>query len=157
MLTPSAQHYRYWVIWRCPTVRFLDYQKVKDAERRMAAELFGTAEEPTALASKVSSGRHVQEVTGTVTNHTAPRPQIMGLKSSRTFDASSASNGTPEASSAGSGSRLKRIKLTDKERARLQEMIRKADSLQEIIRLEKELNEGRLPSGVLGAGDEMEE
>ena len=84
----------------------------------------------------------------------------MGLKSTRTaFDASSTSNGAVSASAAaGGGSRgLARIKLTDKERARLQEMIRKADSLQEIIRLEKELNEGRLPSGVLGAGDEMEE
>jgi len=34
-------------------VRFLDYQKVKDVEREKAAELFGTAIEPSALASKV--------------------------------------------------------------------------------------------------------
>jgi len=47
------QHYRSWIIWRCPTVRFLDYQKVKDVERQKAAELFGTAAEPSALASKV--------------------------------------------------------------------------------------------------------
>lgn len=49
----SLQHYRYWVVWRCPTVRFLDYQKVKQAEREKAAELFGTADEPTELASNV--------------------------------------------------------------------------------------------------------
>ena len=49
----ASQHYRYWVIWRCPTVRFFDYQKVKDAERKKAIELFGTATEPSALASKV--------------------------------------------------------------------------------------------------------
>jgi Leucine-rich repeat (LRR) protein len=47
------EHYRYWVIWRCPTVRFLDYQKVKEGERETAKELFGSAEEPTSLASKV--------------------------------------------------------------------------------------------------------
>ncbi len=47
------QHYRYWVIWRCPSVRFLDYQKVKHAEREAARGLFGTAEEPAELASKV--------------------------------------------------------------------------------------------------------
>lgn len=47
------QHYRYWVLWRCPAVRFLDYQKVKDTERKKAKELFGTASEPSALASKV--------------------------------------------------------------------------------------------------------
>ena len=49
----DMQHYRYWVIWRCPTVRFLDYQKVKDAEREKAAELFGTEDEPSVLASEV--------------------------------------------------------------------------------------------------------
>lgn len=53
------QHYRYWVVWRCPTVRFLDYQKVKQAEREKAAELFGTADEPTELASSVSFISHL--------------------------------------------------------------------------------------------------
>lgn len=51
----DGQNYRYWVLWRCPSVRFLDYAKVKDAERRKAAELFGTSEQPTELASKVST------------------------------------------------------------------------------------------------------
>jgi U2 small nuclear ribonucleoprotein A' len=45
--------YRYWVLWRCPSVRFLDYQKVKQVEREKAGELFGTAEEPSELANKV--------------------------------------------------------------------------------------------------------
>lgn len=52
-------------------------------------------------------------------------------------------------------SRLSRIKLTDDEKKRLQEKIRKATSLQEIIALEKELNEGRVPADV--HGDAMEE
>lgn len=47
------QNYRYWVIWRRPTVRFLDYVKVKDSERLQAKALFGTWDEPTELASKV--------------------------------------------------------------------------------------------------------
>lgn len=53
-----------------------------------------------------------------------------------------------------SSSKLSRIKLTDEEKKQLQERIRKATSLQEIIALEKELNEGRLPTGL---GDAMEE
>lgn len=48
-----SQNYRYWVIWRCPSVRYLDFAKVKDVEREKAQELFGTAEEPTELASKI--------------------------------------------------------------------------------------------------------
>ncbi|KAK8119155.1 U2 small nuclear ribonucleoprotein A [Apiospora kogelbergensis] len=124
----KKEHYRYWVLWRCPRVRFLDYQKVKLAERAEAAKLFGTTEEPTELASK-----------------------LMGIKSS-TFDVSSASNGP----SGDLSTRMSRIKLTDQEKKRLQDMIKKATSLDEITRLETMLREGRLPAGV-HAGDEMEE
>ena len=38
----------------------------------------------------------------------------------------------------------------------MEALIRNAKSLQEITRLEKELNEGRIPAGAAG-GDEMEE
>ncbi|KAI7047330.1 hypothetical protein KC352_g46071, partial [Hortaea werneckii] len=38
----SKEHYRYYVLWRNPRIRFLDFQKVKDAERNKAQELFGT-------------------------------------------------------------------------------------------------------------------
>jgi U2 small nuclear ribonucleoprotein A' len=121
-----SQHYRYWVIWRCPTVRFLDYQKVKDAERQHAKKLFGTEEKPTSLAT-----------------------EIMGIKSSG-FGAA-VTDGVADTS------KLSRIKLTDKEKKRLQEMIRKASSLEEIIRLEKMLKEGRLPPGFHTDPDAMEE
>lgn len=110
-------------------MRFLDYVKVKDAEREAASELFGTADEPTALAAK-----------------------IMGIKS-KGVDAGAAATAN---GSAGQTSRLARMKLTDSEKKRLQEMIRRADSLQEIIRLEKMLNEGTLPPGV-HLDDVMEE
>ncbi|KAK2595943.1 U2 snRNP complex subunit [Conoideocrella luteorostrata] len=118
----KKEHYRYWVLWRCPSVRFLDYVKVKEAERERGWELFGTEEEPTALAL-----------------------QIMGKKS-QTFVSTNGSVQT---------SKLSRIKLTDEEKKLLQEKIRKATSLQEIIALEKELNEGRVPAGI--HGDAMEE
>ncbi|KAL8680761.1 MAG: hypothetical protein Q9224_000975 [Gallowayella concinna] len=115
------EHYRYWVIWRCPTIRFLDYQKVKDVERKKANELFGTVKEPSALASK-----------------------IMGIKS-RTFDipgaSALASNGVQ------SSDKNYRVQLTEKEKKRVEALIRNAKSLQEITRLEKELNEGRIPGG----------
>ncbi|KAG4443171.1 U2 snRNP complex subunit [Cadophora sp. M221] len=121
------EHYRYWVIWRCPTVRFFDYKKVKEVEREKAKELFGTSAEPSALASK-----------------------IMGVKS-KTFDVPSANGST-----AASSSKNYRVKLTEKERKKVEELIRNAKSLQDIIRLEKELNEGRVPAAAQGA-DDMEE
>lgn len=74
----------------------------------------------------------------------------MGIKSS-TFNVS-ASNGATT-----SGSKMKRLKLTDKEKQRLQERIKKATSLEEIIALEKALEEGRLPPGIMADDDAMEE
>lgn len=131
-------------------MRFLDYQKVKQAEREKAEELFGTAEEPTELASKVKNERNLpRKICYCCFMLTVPSTQIMGIKS-QTFNAPT-SNG-----SATSGSRVKRLKLTDKEKQRLQDRIKKASSLEEIIRLEKELEEGRLPAGILG-DDAMEE
>lgn len=75
----------------------------------------------------------------------------MGVKS-KTFDIPTA-NGT----SAASSSKNYRVKLTDKERKKVEDLIRNAKSLQDIIRLEKELNEGRVPAAAQGADDEMEE
>lgn len=125
-------------------MRFLDYVKVKEAERERGRELFGTEDEPTALAAKVSS-RHVHRPLEDSAD--TGSSQIMGKKTT-TLDAPANGDEEPR-------SRLSRIKLTDDEKKRLQERIKKATSLQEIIALEKELNEGRLPTGVLG--DPMEE
>lgn len=137
-------------------MRFFDYQKVKESERQAAQELLGTVEEPTELATRVSGNTELF-----IMSYQPKEPgmltllslQIMGVRS-RTFEVAMGSS-APTAN--GGASKLARIKLTDKERARLQEMIRKATSLEEIIRLEKELNEGRLPTGVMQAGDAMEE
>lgn len=52
-IADGMQNYRYWIVWRCPSVRFLDFEKVREAERLRAKELFGTAEEPTELATQV--------------------------------------------------------------------------------------------------------
>jgi U2 small nuclear ribonucleoprotein A' len=115
----SAQNYRYWLIATCPSVRFLDFQKVKDAERTKATELFGTVTDPTELAQKLLSSR-----------------------SSRSLNTAS----TPDANGT---DKISRVKLTDKERKRIEDLIRNAKTLAEITRLEKALNEGRIPAGIL--------
>jgi U2 small nuclear ribonucleoprotein A' len=73
----------------------------------------------------------------------------MGVKS-KTFDVSTANGTTTSSTTKGL-----RVKLTDKERKRVEELIRNAKSLQEIIKLEKELNEGRVPAAA--QGDAMED
>jgi U2 small nuclear ribonucleoprotein A' len=109
--------------------------------------LFGSAEAPTELASRVS-GKLDSALETRSTDDAGT--QIMGIKS-KTFDVGAANGGA-----GGPSSKLSRLKLTDKERKKLQEMIKKADSLEEIIRLEKALNEGRLPPGIM-LEDAMEE
>jgi U2 small nuclear ribonucleoprotein A' len=90
---------------------------VKDAERQKAEELFGSESEPTQLASK-----------------------IMGIKS-RTFDVPAPRDGNVAAE------KSMRVKLTETEKKRIEKMIREAKTMQEITRLERELNEGRIPAG----------
>lgn len=107
------------MIATCPSVRFLDFQKVKDAERTKATELFGTVADPTELAQKLLSSR-----------------------SSRSLNTAS----TPDANGT---DKISRVKLTDKERKRIEDLIRNAKTLAEITRLEKALNEGRIPAGIL--------
>ncbi|MCJ1384986.1 U2 snRNP complex subunit [Xylographa soralifera] len=86
----------------------------------------------------------------TLLENPVTRREIMGIKS-RTFD-------IPNSASAPiNGTKSYRVKLTDKEKKRVEELIRGAKSLQEISRLEKELNEGRIPGGAMGGGDDMEE
>lgn len=80
--------------------------------------------------------------------------QIMGIKS--THIDSEISDADGPAGTAGAQFKMARLKLTDEEKKKLQDMIKKADSLHEIIRLEKMLNEGRVPTGIY-AGDKMEE
>lgn len=47
------------------------------------------------------------------------------------------------------------MQLTDAEKKRVEQLIRNAKSLAEISRLEKELNEGRIPAGAI-ADDGMD-
>ena len=83
----------------------------------------------------------------------------MGIKS-RTFDVPTGATTSRATSAApGAGEKAVRVKLSDRERKRVEKMIREAKSLQEITRLERELNEGRIPRGAADAdvGEEEED
>lgn len=50
------KYYREWVVWKCKTVRVLDYRRVKDRERELARSLMQTSDgRPTALAVQMSA------------------------------------------------------------------------------------------------------
>ena len=113
-----AQNYRYYLLWRCPQIRFLDFQKVKDAERNKAKELFGTFDEPTELAQSITAVR-----SGKTQSYSAA-PTINGASGN------------------------KRMKITETEKKKFEALVRKAKTLAEVQKLEKMFSEGRLPAEV---------
>lgn len=112
------------MIWSIPSIRFLDYERVRDLERDEAKELFGTPLEPSELAAK-----------------------IRGVKS-KTSDANATTNGRV---ATGSGGKTFRAVLSETEKRRVQEMLQNAKSMAEIDRIEKDLAEGRVPRGAADA------
>lgn len=119
----SLQHYRLYMIWSIPSLRFLDYKRVRATEREDATGLFGSLKEPTELATK-----------------------IKGVQS-KTIDAATTNGRTPAASSG----KVFRAVLSETEKKRVQEMLQNAKSMAEIDRIEKDLAEGRIPKGAADA------
>ena len=113
-----SQHYRLWLIWLLPSLRHLDFIRVRQAERDAARELFGesfTAQTDTAkkILASTKTGR--------------PLP-------------------TGDDDEDGAPAKRRKLRLTDEERAGLEKMVREAKSLREIERLERALAEGRMPA-----------
>jgi U2 small nuclear ribonucleoprotein A' len=125
-------HYRLWVIWRCKALRFLDFKRVTLAERERAVEVLG------------EDAEHMTEVAR----------GIAGKKSAAALAGGGAAGREENGIGGGSGGR---VKLNAKERKKIEEMIRKAKTLGEIERLEKELAEGKVPGGVLVDDDDSED
>ncbi|KAK5103545.1 U2 snRNP complex subunit [Lithohypha guttulata] len=120
----KKEHYRLYMIWSIPSIRFLDYERVREIERDEAKELFGTSSTPSELVAK-----------------------IRGVKS-KTSDSSVITNGRV---AAGSGGKTFRAVLSETEKRRVQEMLQNAKSMAEIDRIEKDLAEGRVPRGAADA------
>ncbi len=100
-----------------PSLRFIDYQRVKTVEREESEEILGTMAEPSELAAKIRGSK------------------------SKTFDVSGSS------ATGKSGGKAMRTQLTDTEKKKVQELIKNARSLGEIAKIEKDLAEGRIPQG----------
>ena len=113
------------MIWSMPSLRFLDYRRIRESERDDAKELFGTISEPTDLASK-----------------------IRGVKSRAVDSGIATTNGKV---SQGGGGKGFRAVLSEMEKKRVQELLQNAKSMAEIDRIEKDLAEGRVPRGAADA------
>jgi len=109
--------YRLWIVWLCPSIRYLDYVKVKDSERTRAKEVFGKCwEDMSDYAKEVLKQGTGKRVLGLDTDGEQPARKRVKLQ------------------------------LSDEEKTKIQNMIRNATSLKEIERLEKMITEGRIPT-----------
>ncbi|KAF8845287.1 L domain-like protein [Paxillus ammoniavirescens] len=113
--------YREWLAWRIPSLRVLDFQRIRDKERQTGKSLFVTAEGlPTALATTIST---------TVSKHGAKTTSV-------TTDEPKLALGAEKAG-----------RLMSKEEAeRVKQAIAMATSIEDIRRLERSLKEGYMPS-----------
>ncbi|KAG2149766.1 L domain-like protein [Suillus cothurnatus] len=112
--------YREWLAWRIPSLRVLDFQRIRDKEREAGKTLFLTAEGlPTALATTISTTVSKQGSKATVTLD-EPKPAALSGKAGRLMSKEDA----------------EKVKLA----------IAKATSIEEIRRLERSLREGYMPS-----------
>lgn len=117
-----------------PSLRILDFQRIKDAERKAARELFVDAETqlPTKLALSLTTDAAAEEA---------------AARAAAALKASAGGGGTAAAGvKTGAGAGKGRL-LSDDERTRIREAILRTSSVEEIKRLEKMLNEGRVPEG----------
>nr|QXO15396.1 U2 small nuclear ribonucleoprotein A' [Pleurotus tuber-regium] len=111
--------YREWLVWRISGLRVLDFQRIRDKERKAAKALFLTADNlPTALATTLST---------TVSTHSA-KPAI-------TMDE------PKPAMPSGKAGRL----MSKEDAEKVKAAIAKATSVEEIRRLERSLREGYMP------------
>lgn len=110
-------NYRTWLIHNIPSLRWLDYSKVKESERQSARSLYTTAEgSPTELAASMG----------------AQSVQIEPQANGKTFEVPGS------APSKGKG-------LTEEQKQRVRKAIEKAGTLEEIQRLKRMLQDGFIP------------
>ncbi|EJD04395.1 L domain-like protein [Fomitiporia mediterranea MF3/22] len=125
--------YREWIIFRIPSLRVLDFQRIRDKERQAAQTLFVTPDGLlTALATTLST---------TVSSNAPKAPvHVDELKAA----AATAATTTTQQFKAG---RL----MTKEEAARVRAAIAAATNAEEIQKLERSLREGWIPNNPVGA------
>ncbi|KAF2459168.1 small nuclear ribonucleoprotein U2, A [Lineolata rhizophorae] len=121
----ADKNYRLYLIWRLRSLRFLDYQRIRDNERVLARQKFGpTVEKPTAQAKAIMT-------------------DVSDAPEGNTFEVGA---GIPDA---GDKVETFKVDLTPEERQKIAAMARQAKDISEINRLEQVLNEGKIPRELL--------
>jgi U2 small nuclear ribonucleoprotein A' len=115
-------NYRTWLIHNIPSLRWLDYAKVKESERQSARSLYVNAEgSPTELAQSMGA-------------------QSVHIEAAATAQANGKTFEVP-----GTEQQKKGKGLTEEQKQRVRKAIEKAGTLEEIQRLKRMLQDGFIP------------
>ncbi|GAA5832745.1 hypothetical protein JCM3766R1_007026 [Sporobolomyces carnicolor] len=126
----QAEHYKEWIVFSCKKLTSLDFDRIRQKDREHANSLFLTAaSEPTPL--------HQQFISLVQTGRVAPS------LTSKTFEPGvEQAETTTTGAGAGNAGRL----LSKEEKDRVRTAIEKAESVEEIRRLQRMLAQGFIPS-----------
>ncbi|KDQ54792.1 hypothetical protein JAAARDRAFT_159976 [Jaapia argillacea MUCL 33604] len=114
--------YREWLAHRLPALRVLDFQRIRDKERKTARTLFLTPDNlPTSLATTISTTTSSHSTKAPITSD-EPRALVEPGKAGRL--------------------------MSKEDQEKVKAAIAKATSIDEIRRLERSLKEGFLPDGM---------
>ena len=108
------------MLWRLPSIRYLDFQKVKDSERKAASELFGPQDHPFQLAKNITENKS---------------------RDVQMLDAFGPTDGDAHSKNL--------LTMTNDQRERVKERIKSARTLDEAMKLEAALSEGKISSTLL--------
>lgn len=112
----DSSNYRYFIIWLIPTLKVLDFSKVKQKELMKAKELFGESiEDPSELALSM-----LEDISTTESR----KNQILSKDMRNLQDVGK--------------------KLTDEDKAKLLRELETADSVEDIERIERALHNGHM-------------
>eukprot|EP00842_Homolaphlyctis_polyrhiza_P002464 jgi/Hompol1/3218/HPOL_001536-RA len=135
------RYYRLYVIHRCPSVRILDFRRVREKERNEAAALF-SGETGIALLKSLSSAKIAAESSSSAAAASATASAAdPAVNTNKTFVPGEKIAGILPAKKAPS----RYAAPTPEEAERIRSAIRSAKTLDEIARLEKMLQSGIVP------------
>jgi len=138
----GRQHYRLYTIHKIPTLKVLDFQKVKQAERERAGKLAASA----AGAAMEADAR---------LEHAAAESSSTDVKMSATYAVNGDSNGGTNTFDPGAGQTSEQTFATQfsaTEKAKIRDMVANAASAEEIDRIENLVKQGIFPGKSEGDG-----
>ncbi|KDE08621.1 hypothetical protein MVLG_01083 [Microbotryum lychnidis-dioicae p1A1 Lamole] len=134
----QAQYYKEWIVFSCKGLRSLDFERVKQQDRTRALSLFQTASgQPTPLQSTF--------LDAAASNSAASAPSLVRTNGTTTEGAAKTFEPGVEALVVTNTKNAGRL-LTKEEKDRVRTAIERAESVDEIRRLQRMLAQGFVPT-----------